>query len=87
MRNPGLIVDPELLWWWSRGTLSVMREPAPTEVVRRRVREEDEHVCRYVAALDAWFSNTWQVLQGHHPSYDPVMVSYLWVATACTVRR
>ena len=57
------------------------------EVVRRRVREEDEHVCRYMAALDARFSNTWQVLQGHHPSYDPVMVPYLWVATACTVRR
>ena len=79
---PGPIVDPELLWWRSRGPLSVQREPAPAEVVRRRVREEDEHVRRYMAALDARFSNTWQVLQGSHPSYDPVMVPSLWVSTA-----
>ena len=82
VRNPGLVVDPELLWWRSRGPLSVQRQWAPVEVVRRRVREEDEHVRRYMAALDARFSNTWQVLQGSHPSYDPVMVPYLWVSTA-----
>ena len=84
VRNPapGPVVDPELLWWRSRGPLSVRRPPAPPEVVRRRVREEDEHVRRYMDALDVRFSNTWQVLQGSHPSYDPVMVPSLWVSTA-----
>ena len=87
VRNRGLVVDPELLWWRSRGPLSVRRQPAPEEVVHRRVREEDEHVRRYMVALDARFSNTWQVFQGSHPSYDPVIVPYLWVSTACTARR
>ena len=84
VRNPapGPVVDPELLWWRSRGPLSVRRQPAPPEVVRRRAREEDEHVRRYMDALDVRFSNTWQVLQGSHPSYDPVMVPSLWVSTA-----
>ena len=60
MRNLALgpVVDPELLWWRSRGPLSARREPAPPEVVRRRVREEDEHVRRYMAAMDVRFSNT-----------------------------
>ena len=84
MRNPGLIVDPELLWWRSRGPLSVRRQPATEEVVCRRVREEDEHVRRYMVVLDARFSNTWQFLQGSHPSYDPMMVPSLWVSTAHT---
>ena len=83
VRNPapGPIVDPHLLWWHSRGPLSVRREPALPEVVRHRVRE-DEHVQRYMAAMDVRFSNTWQVLQGSHWSYDPVMVPSLWVSTA-----
>ena len=29
VRNRGLVVDPELLWWRSRGPLSVQRERAP----------------------------------------------------------
>ena len=64
VRNPasGPVVDPNLLWWRSRGPHSVQREPAPPEVVRRRVREEDEHVHHYMAAMDIRFSNTWQVL-------------------------
>src|SRR4051812_9444498 len=68
VRNPavGPVVDPELLWWHSRGPLSVRREPAPLEVVRRPVREEDEHVRRYMAAMDVRFSNSWQVLWGSH---------------------
>ena len=82
VRNPGLVVDPELLWWRSRGPQSVQREPAPEKMVRRCVREEDEHVCRYMVALDARFSSTWQVLQGSHPSYEFVMVPSLWVFTA-----
>ena len=55
---PGPVVVLELLWWRLRGTLSVRREPAQLEVVRRRVREEDEHVHRYMAAMDVRFSNT-----------------------------
>ena len=86
VRNEGPVIDPEVLWWRSHGPLSVQREPAPAEVVRRRVREEDEHVQRYMVALDARFSNTWQVLQGSHPSYDPVIVPSLWVSTACAAR-
>ena len=84
MRNPasGPIVDPDLLWWRSRGPHSVQRQPAPPEVVRCRVREEDEHVRRYMAAMDVRFSNTWQVLWGDDWSYDPVMVPSLWVSTA-----
>ena len=85
MRNPapGPVVDPELLWWRSREPLSERRDPAPPEVVRHHVREEDEHARCYMAAMDVRFSNTWQVLRGSHPSYDPMMVSSLWVSTAC----
>ena len=82
VRNRAPVVDPELLWWRAHGPLSVRRQPAPPEVVRRRVMEEDEHVRRYMDALHVRFSNTWQVLQGSHPSYDPVMVPSLWVSTA-----
>ena len=62
----------------------MQREPAPPEVVRRRVREEDEHVHRYMAAMDVRFSNTWQVLWADDRRYDPVMVPSLWVSTART---
>ena len=56
----GPVVDPDLVWWRSRGPVSVRREPAPPEVVRHRVREEDEHVHRYMVALEGGrFSNTW----------------------------
>ena len=51
-------------------------------MVRHRVSEEDEHVRRYMVALEGRFDNTWQVLQGSHWSYDPVIVPYLWVSTA-----
>ena len=75
VRNPtsGLVVDPDLLWWRSRGP----------EVVRRRVREEDEHVHRYMTAMDdVRFSTTWRVLWADDRRYDPVMVPSLWVCTA-----
>ena len=62
VRNPGDVVDPDLLWWQSRGPRSVQREPAPEEVVRRRIREEDEHVCRYMYLLDRQYSNSWSCL-------------------------
>ena len=85
MRNPasGPIVDPDLLWWRSRVPHSVQRQPAPPEVVRRRVMEEDEHVHRCMAAMnDVRFSTTWQVLWADDRRYDPVMVPSLWVCTA-----
>ena len=59
------------------------RQPAPPELVRRRVREEDEHVRRYMAAMDdVRFSTTWQVLWADDRRYDPVLVPSLWVSTA-----
>ena len=70
VRNPasGPVVDPDLLWWRSRGPHSVQREPSPPE--------EDEHVHRYMAAMDVRFSNTWQVLWADDRRYDPVMVPF-----------
>ena len=62
--------------------MTVRRLEDPEEVVRHRVSEEDEHVHRYMVALEGRFSNTWQLLQGSHWSYDPVMVPSLWVSTA-----
>ena len=76
------VVDPNHLWWRSRGPVTVRRLEDPAEVVRHRVSEEDEHVLRYMVALEDRFNNTWQVLQGSHWSYDPVMVPSLWVSTA-----
>ena len=76
------VVDPNLLWWRSRGPVTIQRLEDSAEVVRHRVSEEDAHVRRYLFALEHRFSNTWQVLQGSHWSYDPVMVPSLWVSTA-----
>ena len=76
------VIDPILVWWRSRGPVMVPRLPDTAEMVRHRVSEEDEHVRRYMVALEGSFDNTWQVLQGSHWSYDPVMVPYLWVSTA-----
>ena len=77
------VVDPNLLWWRSRGPVTIQRLEDSAEVVRHCVSEEDVHVRRYLFALEHMpFSNTWQVLQGSHWSYDPVMVPSLWVSTA-----
>ena len=76
------VVDPILVWWRLRGPVTVVRHPDTAEVVRHRVSGEDEHVRRYMVALEGRFDNTWQVLQGSHWSYDPVMVPSLWVSTA-----
>ena len=53
VRNPALgpVVDPDLLWWRSRWPLSVRREPALPEVVRRHVKEDNEHIRRYMATM------------------------------------
>jgi len=77
------VVDPELLWWRSRGPASVERLESPAQVVQHRVTEENAHVQRYMVALvNGRFSNTWQILWGSHRSYDPVMVPSLCVSTA-----
>ena len=62
--------------------MTVQRLEDPTEGVCHRVSEEHVHVRRYMVALEGRFSNTWEVLQGSHWSYDPVMVPFLWVSTA-----
>ena len=71
------VVDPNLLCWRSRGPVTVPRLPDTTEEVHHRVSEEDEHIRRYMVALEGRFDSTWQVLQGSHWSYDPVMVPSL----------
>ena len=64
----------------------MQREPAPEEVVRRRIREEDEHVNRYVSMLDTpvVYNSGWMVIQRDpsHVSIVPVMVPALWVRSA-----
>ena len=79
VRIPGDVVDPDLLWWQSRGPRSVQREPAPEEEVRRRIREEDEHVRRYMYLLVRQYDGRWSFLQRvpAHVSYDPVRVPSL----------
>jgi hypothetical protein len=78
VRNLGPVVDPDLLWWRSHGLGAVRREAAPEEVGRRRIREEDEHVCRYLYLLDRSPDRGWSILQESHISYDPVSVPHLW---------
>ena len=84
VRIPGDIVDPDLVWWRSHGPRSVRREPSPEEVVRRRIREEDEHVRRYMYLLERERNNLWQVLRRDppHVSIDPIMVPQLWMRCA-----
>ena len=84
VRNPGEVADPDLVWWRSRGPGSFQREPAPEEEVRRRIREEDAHVRRYMHLLDTMYTNTWQAMQRnpYHVSIYPVMVPTLWVISA-----
>nr|XP_040252309.1 lysine-rich arabinogalactan protein 19-like [Aegilops tauschii subsp. strangulata] len=38
------VVDPELLWWRSRGPASVERLESPAQVVQHRVTEENAHI-------------------------------------------
>ena len=49
------VVDPILVWWRSHGPVTVVRHSDTAEVVRHRVSEEDEHVRRYMAALEGRF--------------------------------
>jgi hypothetical protein len=82
VKNHGRVVDPDLLWWRSCGPRMVHSEAAPKDVVRRRIREEDEHVRRYLYLLERSPSKTWSILRGAHISYDPMSVPYLWMFSA-----
>ena len=76
--------DPDLLWWHSLGPRQFQREQAPREVILRRIREEDEHVRRYVVWLETSYSETWSFIQRdpYHVSFSPVRVPYLWMVSA-----
>ena len=52
------VVDPILVWCWSRGPVTVLRLPDTAEVVRHIVSKEDEHVRRYMVALEGRIDNT-----------------------------
>ena len=62
----------------------MQRELAPEEVVRRRIREEDKHVRRYMYLLDKQYESRWSFLQRvpSHVSYDPVRVPSLCMRNA-----
>ncbi|KAK1686542.1 hypothetical protein QYE76_047390 [Lolium multiflorum] len=51
VRNPGPVVDPDILWWRSYGPRSFQREPAPPEEVAQRIEAEDQHVRRYMKLM------------------------------------
>jgi hypothetical protein len=78
VRNPGPVVDPDILWWRSYGPRSFQREPAPPEEVAQRIEAEDQHVRRYMYALDNMYRTGWSVMRGSHVSYAPVVVPWLW---------
>ena len=59
VRNPCDVVDPDLLWRQSRGPRKVQREPAPVEVVRRRIKDDED-----IPAIDATAATTPPPLQG-----------------------
>ena len=85
VRNPGPVVDPDLVWWHSRGPGAVQREPASEVVVLRCIRDEDARVRHYMWLLDRDYSNAWSIIQrdpNPRMSFDPVRVPYLWVRCA-----
>ena len=76
VRDPGSIVDPDLLWWyWPR---NVQRAPAPEEVVRRHIREEAEHVLRYMYLFNNTNNRRWSLLQNPYDASESLMVPALW---------
>ena len=85
VRNPGDIVDPDLVWWVHHAPGFDQREPAAEEDVRRRIREEDAHVGHYMWLLSTTPDRTWNMLQRDpNPSmtYYPVRVPVLWRRSA-----
>jgi len=87
VRDPGDIVDPDRVWWICRGPTLDPREPAAEEEVRRRIRQEEEHVRRYMSVLQdpRAYRGTWQYLQrvpNPRMTYDIVKVPSMWVSCA-----
>ena len=91
VRIPGPAANPDHIWWQPMGPGSHpdqvwwQREQAPELVVRRRIREEDTHVRRYLWELGRNYRNTWSFIQrdpNSRMSYSPVRVPYLWMRTA-----
>ena len=91
VRIPGPATDPDHIWWQPMGSGSHpdqvwwQREQAPELVIRRRIRDEDAHVRRYLSDLDRNFSNTWSFIQrvpNPNMSYAPVRVPFLWARSA-----
>ena len=92
VRIPGPAADPDHIWWQPTmgpgsyvGQVWWHREQASEEVIRRRIREEDAHVRRYMWSFTTNYSNTWSFIQ-RDPNprmiYAPVRVPYLWMRTA-----
>ena len=85
VRNPGPVRDPDLVWWKHHGPGYDQREPATEEDIRRRIRDEDAHVLRYMSLLSTTPDRTWNMLQRDpNPSmtYYPVRVPVLWRRSA-----
>ena len=89
VRIPGPVADPDLIWWQPMGPhpygLWHLRPQDSEMVIRRRIRDEDAHVHRYLSDLDRNFSNTWSFIQrdpNPRMSYAPVRVPHLWMRNA-----
>ena len=83
LRVMGPAADPDRLWWYSHGPASVQREEATTDEIRRRIRQEDEHVRRYMTMVrDTEYADYWVSIRGPHVGCDRVWVPYLWKNTA-----
>ena len=84
VRIPSPATDPDHIWWQPMGPGSHpdqvwwQREQAPEMVIRRRIRDEDAHVYRYLTMDLDNCSNTWSFIQripNPHMSYA-VVVSF-----------
>ena len=89
VRIPGPVADPDLIWWDPMGPhpygLWHLRPQDSEMVIRRRIRDEDAHVRRYMVSLARDYRNGWSFIQRDpNPgmSYAPVRVPYLWMRTA-----
>ena len=81
VRNPGDVVDPDLLWWLSRGPGSVRREPASR---RWYVGVSGGRTSTSVDICIWWKGSitTAGLFLGGYVSIDPVMVPMLWTRCA-----
>jgi hypothetical protein len=93
VRNPGDIRDPDLVWWRHHGPGFDPREPAAEEDIHHRIREENNHVQRYMSLLlepRIYMDTLWQILYrvpNPQMSYLPVRVPSLWIRCAISGPR